>query len=172
MFIETNAAVEAIDAVRLIRLAPGDSAKLPSRGLVMAAGTLNGIAFTLPLEPDGKGGHWLEVPQDLMQRASVSVGDSAALALSPTEDWPEPDMPRDIMDAIAAHGLLAPWQSLTVKARWSWLRWIRATLNPETRAKRIRVAVDKLSRGDRRPCCFNAAGCTVPEVSKGGILRG
>lgn len=171
MLINTQATLTAVGAVLLIRLKQADSATLPSRGLVMADGMLNGFTFTLPLEPDGEGGHWLQVPEWLREQAEVNPGDTAALTLTPTDAWPEPDLPGDLMNAVSLHGLLPQWESLTVKARWSWLRWIRATLNPATRNKRILVAVGKLSRGDRRPCCFNAASCTVPEVSKGGVLR-
>ena len=166
-----QAVLSAVNNLPLVRLPKEESAKLPSRGMVMVKGTLNEAPFTLPLEPDGKGGHWLEMPESVLKAAGARVGDRVALAFDVTDAWPEPDMPQDIMQGIEATGLLSAWLSLTVKARWSWLRWIRATLNADTRQKRIRVAVDKLSRGDRRPCCFNAAGCTVPTVSKGGILR-
>jgi hypothetical protein len=60
-------------------------------------------------------------------------------------------------------------------AHHEWIRWIRSTHNPETRAKRIVVSMSKLNKGMKRPCCFNTAICTIPEVSQnskyGWILR-
>ena len=67
-------------------------------------------------------------------------------------------------------GNIDQWNSLTTKARWEWLRWIRSTKNLDTRQKRINVACDKLQKGDKRPCCFDASRCTIPEVSKSGVL--
>lgn len=43
------------------------------------------------------------------------------------------------------------WNLITTKARWDWLRWIRATANSETRKKRIDVACSKLQKGDTNP---------------------
>ena len=62
------------------------------------------------------------------------------------------------------------WKEVTPAAHWDWIRWIRATNNPETSAKRIRVGCSKLKSGMSRPCCFNRSMCTDPEVSKGGVL--
>lgn len=64
----------------------------------------------------------------------------------------------------------ALWVKITPMARWDWLRWIRSTNNPETRSRRIEVALSKLRGGERRPCCFNRYQCTEPEVSKNGML--
>ena len=48
---------------------------------------------------------------------------------------------------------------------------IRATHNPETRSRRIEVALSKIKAGERRPCCFNRNQCTEPEVSKMACQR-
>ena len=55
-------------------------------------------------------------------------------------------------------------------ARWEWVRWINATRNLATRERRVEVAVSKLRSGKRRPCCFDLASCTDPELSKNGML--
>ena len=64
----------------------------------------------------------------------------------------------------------ATWQKATPRAHWEWLRWINATANPDTRAKRLAAMADKLAKGMRRPCCFNLASCTVSDVAKNGKL--
>ena len=165
MRIVFEAAPSTIGARRIVRLPADASAQLPSRGMAMVRGTVGGAALEAAVEPDGKGGHWLELAPDGADEGMLRFD------VEPIDEWPEPDIPRDITDAIARAGLTDRWDDLTVKARWAWFRWIRATANPATRQKRIEVACSKLSRGDRRPCCFNAAGCTVPDVSKSGILR-
>ncbi len=148
-----------------VLLLPKDaSAQLPSRGMVLVKGTINGSAFKTPLEPDGRGSHWLKVDKDL-------AGKDVTVEIEPSKDWPEPEIPPDVQKALAtdreAYGL---WQDVTPMARWDWLRWIGSTAKSETRQKHIEVAFSKLKNGTRRPCCFNRALCTVPEVSKSGVL--
>jgi hypothetical protein len=55
-------------------------------------------------------------------------------------------------------------------ARWEWIRWVNETRNMETRALRIEKTISKLNGKHRRPCCFNLAACTDPELSRGGRL--
>jgi hypothetical protein len=62
------------------------------------------------------------------------------------------------------------WQAITPMARWEWVRWVNATRNADTRKRRVEVSISKLSKGKRRPCCFDLAACTDPELSKGGKL--
>ncbi|HZT95485.1 MAG TPA: YdeI/OmpD-associated family protein, partial [Chloroflexota bacterium] len=59
---------------------------------------------------------------------------------------------------------------ITPMARWEWVRWVNATRNPDTRRRRVEVTISKMSNGKRRPCCFNLAACTDPELSKNGRL--
>ena len=135
--------------------------------MVLVEGTINGYHFKTPLEPDGRGSHWLKVDKDM----PVSAGDTAELAIEPSKAWPEPTLPDDIQSALnKAPDVQKLWSDITPMARWDWIRWIQGTNNSETRAKHIRVAFSKLRNGTRRPCCFNRALCTVPEVSKSGAL--
>ncbi len=157
-----------LGACIIVRVPKAAGAKLPSRGLVLAEGTVNGTPFQGPLEPDGQGSHWLK----LDKKSRVSVGEPAELVLEPMEMWPEPEVPADLKKAIATGGATVrqTWKDITPAARWDWIRWIRSTNNPATREKRIHVALSKMEAGDRRPCCFNRNQCTVPEVSKSGVL--
>ncbi len=152
----------------ILRLPKEVSAKLPSRGMAMAEGTINGTKAVFPLEPDGKGSHWFAVEKSMR----AAAGKPAKLEMEPTEDWPEPEVPADLKKALSA----APakvreiWKGTSVMARWDWIRSIRCTNNPATRAKRIEVACSKMNDGKKRQCCFNRSICTEPEVSKGGVL--
>lgn len=137
----------------------------------MVEGTINGLPFKTPLEPDGKLSHWFVVDKTLSEAAHVGIGDTVTLAIKPNREWPEPDVPTDLKRAVAAvpqvHAL---WQHITPMARWEWIRWIRATSRQETRERRIEVAISKLKSGERRPCCWNRNLCTEPSVSKNGVL--
>lgn len=137
----------------------------------MVEGTINDITFQTPLEPDGKGSHWFRADKAMLEAIDAAAGDTVALEIRPIKQWPEPDVPADIKQALAAsleaHAL---WQRITPMARWEWIRWIRSTGKDETRQRRIEVACSKLEAGKRRPCCWNRNLCTEPSVSKNGIL--
>lgn len=169
MHFETT--LYAIDSWVILHLPQAVSAQLPSRGQTMIKGTINGTPFQTPLEPDGNGSHWFRVGKSLQEAAGVGVGDTVALAIESTKEWPEPEVPADIQAALVdnpqAYDL---WKRITPMAHWDWLRWIGSTKQPETRQRRIEVACSKLVAGERRPCCFNRNVCTVPEVSKNGAL--
>jgi hypothetical protein len=160
-----------INSWTILRLPVEVSKQLPSRGIVMVRGTINNAPFKAVLEPDGWGSHWLNLDKQLREKADVSEGDAVIVEIESTKDWIEPDVPTDIVKAVKANPAAnETWQKVTPQAHWEWIRWIRATNNTETRARRIEVACSKLQSGMRRPCCFNAGACTVPEVSKNGAL--
>ena len=170
MGIVFEAALSELASRKIVRIPQSASERLPSRGLVMVQGMVNGAAFQAPLEPDGKGGHWLEMGDAPGAGWEGMLGQTLSFDIHPSEVWPEPEIPADILDAIRKESLAGQWNGLTTKARWECLRWIRATKNPATRKKRIEVACSKMQNGDKRPCCFNAASCTVTDVSKSGVL--
>jgi len=162
-----------INGWTVLRLPADASEKLPSRGQVMVAGTINGHEFQSPLEPDGDWGHWFRVSDELAKSAGVKSGNTAKLEIEPIKTWPEPEIPADIKKGLSEHPeTRETWQKITPLARWEWLRWIRGTNQSETRTKRIAVARDKMKKGWRRPCCWNRNACSEPTVSKGGILLG
>ncbi|MBK9925341.1 MAG: DUF1905 domain-containing protein [Anaerolineales bacterium] len=154
----------------ILRLPESASAKLPSRGMTLVEGTINGFRSKIVLEPDGKGSHWFSVASALRD-VGIDASDTVTIVVEPSKEWPEPDVPADLSKALKSDPQAkALWGKLTPMARWDWLRWIRATNNRETRSRHIEVALSKLKAGERRPCCFNRNLCTEPEVSKNGVL--
>jgi hypothetical protein len=139
---------------------------------VAVHGTINGIEFQTVLEPDGKSGHWMRVPDTLQGAAGIRRGDIATLDVAVTKDWPEPSVPQDLEAALES----APpktqdlWTEITPMARWEWVRWVNATKNADTRARRVDVSISKMENGKRRPCCFDLAACTDPDLSRSGKL--
>ena len=155
----------------ILRLPEKASAKLPSRGMTLVEGDINGFRSKIVLEPDGRGSHWFRVNSGLYAAARINASDTVTMAVEPSKDWPEPDVPADLKNALASDPQAnALWLKITPMARWDWLRWIRSTHNQETRGRRIEVALSKLKAGERRPCCFNRNLCTEPEISKNGVL--
>ena len=135
------------------------SAKLPTRSMVAVEGTLAGHPFVATLEPDGRGSHWLKVGRALREAAGAAAGDVVALELAPAAEQPEPRVPADLRQALAA----APqartqWRDITPIARRDWIAWITSARKPETRERRVRTACEMLASGKRRVCCFDRSG--------------
>ncbi len=162
-----------ISSWTILRLPEDASAQLPSRGMTMVKGTINGIPFKTMLEPDGKYGpglkpsHWFAPDKKLLNEANAASGDTVVVSLDPTKEWIEPEVPADVKKALSSSPKAENlWMDITPMARWDWIRWIRAVMTPETRQNHIEVMLDKLNRGMRRPCCFNRNLCSEPYVSK------
>lgn len=156
----------------VLPLPKDESAKLPSRGQVSVKGTINGHEFQTVLEPDGRGGHWMRVSDELKKTAGVISGDTVTVEITTSATWPEPNLPKDFADAlkIAPAKVKDKWKDITPMARWEWIRWMNATLSQETRAVRIEKTISKLNGKHRRPCCFNLAACTEPYLMKNSQL--
>ena len=171
--ITARATLTTIDDTGLVQLPEDASAQLPSRGQVAVHASINGHDFDTVVEPDGRRGHWVRVDDALQTAAGVAPGDDVELVLEPACEWPEPDLPDDLAAALEA----AParindvWRDITPMARWEWVRWVQATRNPQTRQRRVEVSISKLDDGKRRPCCFDLASCTDPELARSGKLR-
>jgi hypothetical protein len=170
--IRFDATLSTIDRSTVLRLPETASMDLSSRGQVAVHGTINGVEFQTVLEPDGNFGHWMRVDDTLQHAAGISAGDTVALDIEVTKDWPEPSVPKDLSTALAAapQKIQNLWDEITPMARWEWVRWVSATKNPDTRTRRVEVSISKMKSGKRRPCCFNLSACTDPDVSKNGRL--
>jgi hypothetical protein len=167
-----EATLQEIGGRTILRLPDAASKKLPSRGQVAVCGEMNGHSFETVIEPDGDFGHWMRVDAKLQGGAGAVPGDTAKVEIEPTKEWPEPSIPSDLRKALssAPREIQELWKAITPMARWEWVRWVNATKNPGTRQRRVEVSISKMSSGKRRPCCFNLASCTDPELSKSGKL--
>ena len=171
--VRFEATVEATSVGRAILRLPAPASKqLPSRGQVAVDGLVGGHAFQTVVEPDGDFGHWMSLDPELQAAIGLGPGDTASVQVEPSSGWPEPEVPKDLKKALSA----APtevrelWTTITPMARWEWVRWVNETKVAATRQRRVEVSISKLSDGKRRPCCFNLAACTDPDLAKSGKL--
>lgn len=67
-------------------------------------------------------------------------------------------LPTDLRKTLSSTPkALHTWEDITPLARNEWICWITSAKQIETRNRRLRIAVENLSAGKRRPCCW--AGC-------------
>ncbi|MDB5177026.1 MAG: hypothetical protein JWN75_694 [Candidatus Saccharibacteria bacterium] len=156
----------------IARIPETESVKLPSRGQIAVTGTVNSHDFQTVLEPDGYWSHYIKFDANLQNELGIGTGDTITVEITPTKQWPEPMVPKDVADALASspENVKTKWQDITPMARWEWIRWVNSTGNSDTRTIRIEKTISKLNGKHRRPCCFNLAACTDPELSKSGRL--
>ena len=148
-------ATEKIGSSTLLTLPRNVSAKLPSRGLTMVEGTINGLPFRAALEPNGKGSHCLRVNQAMHDAAGADAGDTVTVEITRAGEEPELRVPVDLRQALAtAPRAQASWADITPLARRDWIFSISTAKQPETRRRRIEKACDMLAAGKRRLCCF------------------
>src|ERR1700693_3751820 len=120
--IRFQAKITAVGSQAILRLPEAASSKLPSRGMSMVEGTLNGHAFQAPLEPDGMGSHWFRVSNTMLEASRGEVGDSVSVALEPMASWPEPRVPADFAEALVSDPQARSfWMDITPLARWDWI---------------------------------------------------
>jgi hypothetical protein len=136
------------------------SDRVPTRSMHSVEGTMNGFAFQATLQPDGAGGHWLQIDQRLREGAGAEVGDEVAVEIVSQETEPEPEVPGDFQAALDAANAKAraTWSETTAIARRDWISWMTTGKRAETRPLRIGKAIDMLSKGKRRICCYDRSG--------------
>ena len=79
-------AAAKIGSWTLLTLPKSASTKLPSRGMTMVEGTINGFRFRAALEPDGKGSHWFRVNKTMREAAGADAGDTVTLENEPARE--------------------------------------------------------------------------------------
>ncbi|MBI3889033.1 DUF1905 domain-containing protein [Candidatus Saccharibacteria bacterium] len=170
--VQFEAPIQAIDKWLIIQVPEEESVKLSSRGQLSVTGLLNGHEFLTVLEPDGRWSHWFKVDEKLQESLGVSAGSSVEVSLTQSSVWPEPTVPDDLAAALdaAPQNIKELWRAITPMARWEWVRWVNETRNADTRKRRVEVSISKMQSGKRRPCCFNLAACTDPDLSRSGRL--
>jgi uncharacterized protein YdeI (YjbR/CyaY-like superfamily) len=68
------------------------------------------------------------------------------------------ELPEDFRKAIAANATVKRlWCDITPLARNEWICWVTSAKQDATRERRIKVGIDKMLGGMRRPCCW--PGC-------------
>ena len=148
-------ATEGTGSGTLLTLPKNASAKLPSRGMTMVEGTINGFPVRAALEPNGKGSHCLRVNKAMHDAAGADAGDTVTVEITRAGEEPETRAPMDLRQALAAAPLArAMWADVTPMARRDWILWISSAKQPETRRGRIEKACAMLASGKQRVCCF------------------
>jgi hypothetical protein len=149
-----------------LHLPQSASDSLPSRGQVAVEALIGKVRFLVVVQPNGHGGHWLKIDEDLRTVMGVNVGDLLCVEIVPSKQWPEPDVPAELEAALAdLPRANSVWLDITAAARTDWVFWIDSAKKAKTRLKRIETACDMLANGKRRVCCFDRSRIYSKSIS-------
>lgn len=124
------------------------SRKLPSRGRVLIRGSMNGFPFRISAFPTGDGTHQIAVNKALQAGAKVRPGEQVHIVLEPDTETRVVRPPADLKRALATAARARDnFEKLSYSHRKGYVDWIEGAKKPETRERRVREAVKRLSRG-------------------------
>lgn len=123
------------------------SQQLGSRGRVPVVGTMNGHAFRISAFPTGDGTHQIAVSKALQAGAKAKPGDRVRVVLAVDTGPRTVNAPVDLTRALSRSAKAGRnYEALSYGHKKAYVDWIVEAKKPETRARRIREAVKRLSR--------------------------
>lgn len=130
-----------------------ETAKLPP-GKSVVEGTINLFPFRGQVEVNGKD-YVLKISKAVYAVAAPKIDEPIQIEITRVGEEPEIRIPEDFGNALATNAnAKQTWTIITPMARREWVLFISTCKQAETRQKRIDKAVDMLSKGKRRVCCF------------------
>jgi hypothetical protein len=119
------------------------SRALKTRGPVPVSVRLNeAVTFLVSLAPIGGGRHWLRVNAKAWKAAKIKEGDLVRVQITVRDRAKEATLPSDVAKALRAASMTDEFNAIPLGQRTFLLRQIAAAAKPETRAKRIRAAME------------------------------
>jgi Domain of unknown function (DUF1905)/Bacteriocin-protection, YdeI or OmpD-Associated len=96
------------------------------------------------------GEYYLPVNRANREAAGVSAGDTVAVTLTFDDEPRVAELPHDLQAALEAANAVEPWRRLSYSHQREYVGWIEEAVRPETRARRVVQAVDRIGQGLRR----------------------
>jgi len=131
-----------------IEVPRSESAKLGTRARVAVRGSVNGVAVRTSLFPTGDGAFTMVINATVRAGAHAEEGDPVAVLLDPDTAKRVIRPPTDLAALLKkTPSARRTWAGLSYSHRKEYVEWLRATKNPETRARRLRSAIERLASG-------------------------
>ena len=134
----------------MVRL-PADAADVfGTRARVPVRATFNGVPYRGSTMPMGDGTFCLGVLKAIQEAAGVGVGDLITIELELDTGPRTVVLPTDLATALVRdRRATAAWDALSYTNKKEMARSLEEAKKPETRARRLALAVEKLRAGDR-----------------------
>ncbi|MBV8279263.1 MAG: DUF1905 domain-containing protein [Verrucomicrobia bacterium] len=120
-------------------------AKLGTRKRLPVKVRINQYQYQSTIAPMG-GEYCIPVRKEVREAAAVSAGDLITVTLEPDLEPRTVLVPDDLARSLRTHELAqASFEAMSYSHRKEYVQWIEGAKRPETRAKRIAQAVDRLT---------------------------
>ena len=119
----------------------------PPERYVRVEGTANGHPFRTRLTPRGGGAYRLFLDGDVRAAAAIGVGDEVTIEVARADAPPEPPLPDDLREALAAlGGGVEAFAALTGAQRTGMLAFVERARTASTRARYVERVVEEVRR--------------------------
>lgn len=116
---------------------------LGTRGPVpVLARVNNSETFLASLFPVGGGRHYLRIKNKICRAVRIKEGSRIQVQITVRDRSTEVSIPKDLMSALRAGGVVADFKAIPVGKKSYLLRLIEEAARPQTRSKRIQAAVE------------------------------
>lgn len=118
------------------------------KGMPKIKAVIAGVPYRGSLMPMGDGTYCLGVLKSIQAKAGLSQGDSIAIELALDTEVRTVTVPPDLARALARDAkAAAAWAAMSFTNRKEIAGSLEAAKKPETRERRLRAALEKLSGG-------------------------
>jgi uncharacterized protein YdeI (YjbR/CyaY-like superfamily) len=125
-------------------------AKLTTRKRLPVKIRINQYEYRSTIAPMG-GEYVIPVRKEVREAAGVSGGDAITVSLEPDLQPRIVSVPDDLARSLRTHqGAKAAFEAMSYTHRKEYVQWIEGAKRPETRAKRVAQAVDRLTSTDTK----------------------
>jgi hypothetical protein len=121
-----------------------------TRGQVKVRATFDGKAYTGSLAPMGDGCHVLGMTKALRAATGKDIGATVRVTIERDDAPRTVDVPPELEAALDGHAKAkAFFDGLSYTSKKEYAQWIAGAKRPETRARRLDQAIEKLRRGEK-----------------------
>ena len=113
--------------------------------------TFDGVAYTGSLIRYGNPLHMLPLPKAIRSQIGKEPGDTVTIDVCKDDELRTLEVPVPFEEAMKKEGVISFFEHLSYTHRSEYCRWISGAKKEETRAKRLRKAIEMLRSGVKTP---------------------
>ena len=122
-----------------------------SKGRIAVKATFNGVPYSGSLVKYGDPLHMLPMLKAIREQTGTQPGDTVDVEVWKDDTVRALEIPVQLRDAMAKHGVTATFERLSYTHRKEYCRWISEAKKEETRLRRLEQAVEMLKNGVKSP---------------------
>ncbi len=122
-----------------------------TKGRVAVKAAFNGVPYSGSLVKYGDPLHMLPMLKAIREQTGTQPGDTVDVEVWKDDTVRALEIPVELRDAMAKHGVTAAFERLSHTHRKEYCRWISEAKKEETQLRRLEQAVEMLKNGVKTP---------------------